>query len=60
MADADPARPVPTARSGGSELLLRVLSGVVLAPLAVGVAYLGGWIFVAFWGIAAVTVLWVW
>jgi len=60
MADADPARPVPTARSGGSELLLRVLSGVVLAPLALGVAYLGGWVFVAFWGIAAVTVLWEW
>jgi phosphatidate cytidylyltransferase len=60
MADAEPARPVPTARSGGSELLLRVLSGVVLAPLALGVAYLGGWGFVAFWGIAAVTVLWEW
>src|SRR5262249_58891974 len=42
MADADPARPVPTATSGGSELLLRVLSGVVLAPLALGVAALGG------------------
>src|SRR5215831_6027668 len=60
MANADPARPVPTASSGGSELTLRVLSGLVLAPLAVGVAYLGGWIFVAFWGIAALTVLWEW
>jgi len=60
MANADPARPVPTASSGGSELMLRVLSGLVLAPLAVGVAYLGGWVFVAFWGIAALTVLWEW
>ena len=60
MANADPARPVPTASSGGSELTLRVLSGLVLAPLAVGVAYLGGWMFVAFWGIAALTVLWEW
>jgi phosphatidate cytidylyltransferase len=60
MANADPARPVPTASSGGSELTLRVLSGLVLAPLAVGVAYLGGWLFVAFWGIAALTVLWEW
>ena len=37
------------AESGGSELLLRVGSALVLAPLAVGVAYLGGWPFVVFW-----------
>ena len=60
MANADPARPVPTASSGGSELILRILSGLVLAPLAVGVAYLGGWAFVVFWGIAALLVLWEW
>jgi phosphatidate cytidylyltransferase len=60
MTNADPARPVPTASSGGSELILRILSGLVLAPLAVGVAYLGGWAFVAFWSIAALIVLWEW
>jgi phosphatidate cytidylyltransferase len=60
MTNADPARPVPTASSGGSELILRILSGLVMAPLAVGVAYLGGWIFVAFWSIAALLVLWEW
>jgi phosphatidate cytidylyltransferase len=60
MANADPARPVPTATRSGSELMLRVLSGLVLAPLALGVAYLGGWLFVAFWGIAGLTVLWEW
>jgi phosphatidate cytidylyltransferase len=60
MANADPARPVPTASSGGSELILRILSGLVLAPLAVGVAYLGGWAFVVFWSIAALLVLWEW
>ena len=60
MANADPARPVPTASSGGSELILRILSGLVLAPLAVGVAYLGGWAFMVFWGIAALLVLWEW
>jgi len=60
MANADPARPVPTASSGGSELILRILSGLVLAPLAVGVASLGGWAFVVFWGIAALLVLWEW
>jgi len=60
MTNADPARPVRTASLGGSELILRVLSGLVLAPLAVGVAYLGGWAFVAFWGFAALAVLWEW
>jgi phosphatidate cytidylyltransferase len=60
MANADPARPVPTASSGGSEFILRILSGLVLAPLAVGVAYLGGWVFVVFWSIAALLVLWEW
>lgn len=60
MANADPARPVPTASSGGSEVILRILSGLVMAPLAVGVAYLGGWAFVVFWSIAALLVLWEW
>jgi phosphatidate cytidylyltransferase len=60
MANADPARPVSTASSGGSELILRILSGLVMAPLAVGVAYLGGWAFVVFWSIAALLVLWEW
>ena len=60
MTNADPARPVPTASSSGSELILRILSGLVLAPLALGVAYLGGWAFVAFWSIAALLVLWEW
>jgi phosphatidate cytidylyltransferase len=60
MTNADPARPVPTASSGGSELVLRILSGLVLAPLAVGVAYLGGWAFVVFWSVAALLVLWEW
>jgi phosphatidate cytidylyltransferase len=60
MTNADPARPVPTASPGGSELILRILSGLVLAPVAVGVAYLGGWAFVVFWSIAALLVLWEW
>ncbi len=60
MGDADPARPVTVAKPGGSELSLRIVSAVVLAPLAVGVAYLGSWPFVVFWGIAALLVLWEW
>jgi phosphatidate cytidylyltransferase len=58
MSDAEPARPAP-GRSG-KDLLLRVGSAFVLAPLAVGIAYLGGWIFAIFWGIAAVIVMWEW
>ncbi len=60
MAEAGPARPPDPAKRGGSELVLRILSALVLAPLAIGVAYLGGWLFVAFWGIAALAVLWEW
>ncbi len=60
MANADPARPLRTAKLGGSELALRIMSALVLVPLAVGVAYFGGWVFTAFWGIAAFTVLWEW
>jgi len=41
-------------------LLLRVLSAVVLAPLALAVAWLGDWPFALFWGIAAIAVLWEW
>jgi phosphatidate cytidylyltransferase len=37
-----------------------VCSALVLAPLAVGVAYVGGWPFAIFWGVAAVGVLWEW
>lgn len=43
-----------------SNLLLRIVSAVILAPLAVLTAYLGGWAFALFWGAAAVAVLWEW
>ena len=43
-----------------SNLALRVLSAVVLAPLAFFAAYRGGWAFALFWGLAAVAVLWEW
>jgi phosphatidate cytidylyltransferase len=60
MADADPARPLGAAKLGGGELALRVGSALVLAPLAIGIAYVGGWLFVVFWGLAAIGVLWEW
>jgi phosphatidate cytidylyltransferase len=41
-------------------LWLRVASALVLAPLAIGAAYAGGWFFVAFWTIASVGILWEW
>src|SRR6195256_2167020 len=60
MADADPARHLGAAKLGGGGLILRVCSALVLAPLAIGIAYVGGWLFTAFWGLAAIGVLWEW
>jgi len=47
------------ARSAG-DLSLRIISSVALAPLALGAAYVGGWVFLLFWLIAALGVLWEW
>jgi phosphatidate cytidylyltransferase len=55
---AEPA--APKAWSGRSNLALRVVSSLVLAPLAIIVVWLGGWPFVAFWTLAACIVLWEW
>ena len=43
-----------------SELTLRVVSSAVLAPLAIGLAYVGGWPFLVFWAIAACGIFWEW
>jgi phosphatidate cytidylyltransferase len=43
-----------------NNLVLRVISAVVLAPVAIYAAYLGGWPFTVFWAAAAVAVLWEW
>ncbi|HUI95144.1 MAG TPA: CDP-archaeol synthase [Xanthobacteraceae bacterium] len=40
--------------------MLRIVSSAVLAPLAVGIAWLGGWPFFAFWTLAACGVLCEW
>jgi phosphatidate cytidylyltransferase len=60
VADADPANPSGTSTPGSSELTLRVCSALVLVPLAIGTAYLGGWPFAIFWSIAAIGVYWEW
>jgi len=60
MAEADPARPWIASRLGGGELVLRIVSSLILAPLAIGMAYVGGWPFTVFWCLAALGVLWEW
>jgi phosphatidate cytidylyltransferase len=50
----------PGTISNRGELALRVASALVLAPLAVATAYVGGWAFGLFWGIAAVGIWWEW
>jgi phosphatidate cytidylyltransferase len=57
-------QPRPASTSAGEaprrELVLRIVSSIVLAPLAVGVAWLGGWTFFAFWMLAAWGILREW
>ena len=43
-----------------SNLTLRIASAVVMAPVALFAAYVGGWPFALFWAAAAVAVLWEW
>lgn len=57
----DPAKPSGAALPvGRSNLLIRIGSSLVLAPLALGAAYFGGVVFIAFWMAAAFCVLWEW
>jgi len=58
VAGAD--HPVRAVGPRGSELALRVCSALVLVPLAIGTAYVGGWPFAVFWGAAALGVYWEW
>ena len=57
---ASPGPIAPDSASSPSNLTLRVVSSAVMAPLAILVAWLGGWLFVLFWTIAACLVLWEW
>ena len=57
----DPAHSANTRpASRRSDLALRVASAAVLAPLALGTAFLGRWPFALFWYAAAFVVLWEW
>jgi phosphatidate cytidylyltransferase len=59
VVDTDPVSGGP-ASTVTSNFVLRIISAAVLAPVAVYAAYLGGWPFALFWGLAAVAVLWEW
>jgi phosphatidate cytidylyltransferase len=58
------ANPAPADGASGSSnrnnLSLRIVSALVLAPLALLTAYVGGWVFALFWGAASIAVLWEW
>lgn len=62
----DAGHPAPgTAETGSgipqpNNLMLRVVSALVLAPLTIAVAFIGGWAFVIFWGLAAIGVAYEW
>jgi len=62
MPSPDPAVPLPetTSTPSARNLWLRIVSSVILAPLAIGAAYLGDWPFTIFWLAAAVAVWWEW
>jgi len=61
MAQTDPVSGANNAGSAaGHNLILRVVSALVLAPLALAAAYVGGLAFICFWSIAAIAVLWEW
>lgn len=64
MAGIDPANQqgelAAAAPAGRSNLALRVVSSLILAPVALALAYIGGWLFAAFWTIAAAIVLVEW
>ena len=46
--------------AGASNLLLRVASAAVLAPIAIGFVYIDGWLFLALCAAAAAGILWEW
>lgn len=61
MADGDPVSEAGALGAAmNNNLSLRIVSAVVLAPLAVLAAYSGGWPFALFWTVAAIAVLWEW
>ncbi len=56
----NPGEAASLASAPRNNLTLRVVSAIVLAPLAVAAAWYGGWPFALFWGVASIAVLWEW
>ena len=58
----DPAAPPTLAvpATANRNLVLRIASAAVLAPLALAAAYFGGWFFTIFWTAAAIAIWWEW
>lgn len=50
----------PAGAFSDPDLLRRIASALVLIPVAIGTAWLGGWPFALFWLVAAIAVLWEW
>jgi phosphatidate cytidylyltransferase len=59
-AQATTGKPGSTSSASRRNLALRVVSALVLAPLAITAAWSGGWVFAVFWGVAALGVWWEW
>ena len=48
------------AEAGARNLITRVVSAVVLIPIVLAIAYVGGWIFLILCGLAAAGIFWEW
>ena len=48
------------AEAGRRNLIVRIISAAVLAPIVLAIAYLGGWLFLILCGLAAAGILWEW
>jgi len=57
---ADPLPANAATATSRNNLVLRVMSSAVLAPLAIAAAYLGGVVYAIFWIAASAIVLWEW
>jgi phosphatidate cytidylyltransferase len=51
---------VPSGKGDASNLMLRIASAAVLAPIVLASAYVGGWLFLILCAIAAAAILWEW
>jgi phosphatidate cytidylyltransferase len=60
VVDVKPVSGSDSKRLSGSNLALRILSALVLGPLALLTAWVGDWPFALFWIVAALAVFWEW